>query len=414
MVNQDYKLVCGEDKCTACGACVQICPKKCIVYQANSHETLRAVVDKNNCIECKLCQAVCPQLNVIDGKKSKECYAGWSNIVDTRLKSASGGIATELYRYYAEHDGYYAGVVFDELHQVKYELLTGKENYNAFQSSKYVYSDTKNVFVDIATVLLKNKNVLFIGLPCQVAGLQRYLKVRNIDCTKLSTVDLVCHGTTPNAFLKEHIKYVEKKKKNRTQEVRFRDPEFGTHFFVFSLYENEKAFYHKRVNRNDSYQIGYHAGITYRDNCYECRYANERRMGDITLADFSGVGKLAPCNYTGRNVSCILINNEKGKVLVETLIKDGYIYCDSRPIEEELNTEKQLHRPTEITKERIKFLKLYESGNSFEKAMKKAGIKIILKNEIIFFIHIEEIKNSISKYIPSNVKNMIKHIFIKA
>ena len=46
--------------------------------------------------------------------------------------------------------------------------------------------------------------------------------------------------------------------------------------------------------------------------------------------------------------------------------------------------------------------------------MKKAGIKIILKNEITFFIHIEEIKNSISKYIPSNVKNMIKHIFLKA
>lgn len=414
MLDHEYKLVCGENECTACGACVQICPKECITYQANNHETLRAVINNKDCISCNLCKKVCPQLNVIEGNKSKECYAGWSNDNEIKLNSASGGIATELYKYYADIKGYYAGVLVDESMQVSYKLVSGKEKYNIFQNSKYVHSDTKDVFKNIAEVLKKDNKVLFIGLPCQVAGLQRYLQVKKIDDTKLMTVDLVCHGTTPNKFLIEHIKYIEQKKNKNAQELRFRDPNFGTQYFVFSLYENNKVFYHKRVNRNDYYQIGYHSGISYRDNCYTCKYATNTRMGDISLADFSGVGSIDPCNYTGRNVSCILINTDKGKELIADMKADDYIYCESRPIEEELNTEGQLHRPTAVTNERKIFLHSYELEKSFELAMKEAARKICVKNELKYFLCIEKIKNMISCYMPSNVKKLIKRLLNRA
>lgn len=413
MLYQEYKLVCCENECTGCGACIQICPKQCITYQANNHETLYAVINKKMCIDCNLCQFVCPQLHEVEGNRSYECYAAWSNNLETRINSASGGIATELYKYYADNDGYYAGVSIDDSFEVTYKLVSGKEKYKLFQSSKYVYSNTKNIFKNIATLLKEKEKILFIGLPCQVAGLQNYLKVRKIEYSNLITVDLVCHGATPNKFLKEHIEHIERKKNKKAYEVRFRDPAFGTQYFVFSLYEKDQIFYHKKVKRDDSYQIGYHYGITYRDNCYVCRYAREARVGDITLADFSGVGKIKPCNYTGRNVSCILINSDKGKKLIDKMLENEYIYGDLRPIEEELNTENQLHKPTGITKERVKFLDSYEKYRSFEKAMKNAGRGIVIKNEIMHFLRIEEIKNNISSHMPSNIKNTIKFILNK-
>lgn len=51
--------------------------------------------------------------------------------------------------------------------------------------------------------------VIFIGLPCQVAALRTYLK---IDFRNLILVDIICHGTPPQVYLDEHIHYFENKK----------------------------------------------------------------------------------------------------------------------------------------------------------------------------------------------------------
>ena len=44
------------------------------------------------------------------------------------------------------------------------------------QGSKYVQSNLKNVFKLLLEDLKNNKEVLFIGTPCQVNGLKMYLR----------------------------------------------------------------------------------------------------------------------------------------------------------------------------------------------------------------------------------------------
>lgn len=402
--------VCDADKCSACGVCINICPKGCISYLKKETGTKVAVINKNSCVNCHLCKKVCPQLDTVEGLESFVCYAAWSFDDTIRTNSASGGIATELYRFFSDKGYKLAGVSMTPMHTAEFSLSDSFESMPAYRNSKYVYSDAGNIYYEVGKNLVNQRGVLFIGLPCQVAALKKYLFVKKISLELLVTVDIVCHGTTPEQFLGEHIEHIEKKKKKKAIHVEFRDPEEKTSSFTFSLKDAEHTFYKRRVKANDVYQIGYHAGITYRDNCYSCQFATRKRQGDITLADFSYVGSYEFCSYSNENVSCVLINSKKGESLFSELCSTDRIFYEKRPIEEEVTTEKQLNYPTRVPREREKFLKEIKSNNGFEKAMKYAARKIMIVNTVKNITHIEKIKQIMSEKLPPNVKNGIKKV----
>lgn len=402
--------VCDADKCSACGVCINICPKGCISYLKKETGTKVAVINKNSCVNCHLCKKVCPQLDTVEGLESFVCYAAWSFDDTIRTNSASGGIATELYRFFSDKGYKLAGVSMTPMHTAEFSLSDSFESMPVYRNSKYVYSDAGNIYYEVGKNLVNQRGVLFIGLPCQVAALKKYLFVKKISLELLFTVDIVCHGTTPEQFLGEHIEHIEKKKKKKAIHVEFRDPEEKTSSFTFSLKDAEHTFYKRRVKANDVYQIGYHAGITYRDNCYSCQFATRKRQGDITLADFSYVGSYEFCSYSNEKVSCVLINSKKGESLFSELCSTDRIFYEKRPIEEEVTTEKQLNYPTRVPREREKFLKEIKSNNGFEKAMKYAARKIMIVNTVKNITHIEKIKQIMSEKLPPNVKNGIKKV----
>ena len=402
--------VCDADKCSACGVCINICPKGCISYLKKETGTKVAVINKNSCVNCHLCKKVCPQLDTVEGLESFVCYAAWSFDDTIRTNSASGGIATELYRFFSDKGYKLAGVSMTPMHTAEFSLSDSFESMPAYRNSKYVYSDAGNIYYEVGKNLVNQRGVLFIGLPCQVAALKKYLFVKKISLELLFTVDIVCHGTTPEQFLGEHIEHIEKKKKKKAIHVEFRDPEEKTSSFTFSLKDAEHTFYKRRVKANDVYQIGYHAGITYRDNFYSCQFATRKRQGDITLADFSYVGSYEFCSYSNENVSCVLINSKKGESLFSELCSTDRIFYEKRPIEEEVTTEKQLNYPTRVPREREKFLKEIKSNNGFEKAMKYAARRIMIVNTVKNITHIEKIKQIMSEKLPPNVKNGIKKV----
>lgn len=397
------------DKCTACGSCIQICPKKCISYKKNDYGTTIALKNMEDCCACNLCEQACPQLNDSPWNYPLESYAAWSMDKNIRETSASGGIATELYRYCSGNGYYYSGVKMNDNLLPEYGLYSSEKEFLAFQNSKYVHSDTKTVYFEIGELLKRDKKVLFIGIPCQVAGLQQYIKTKKISDNNLIVVDIVCHGTTETHILQEHISFIEKKYNNTTTGVFFRDPEEGTHTFTFSLKNGEKTYYKKKVHRNDAYQVGYHYGITYRENCYKCKYARRERVGDLTISDYSGLGKAASCDYGPRNVSCILVNTLKGKQIF-LAIKDVLIHVDKRPLSEELEHEKQLNHPTIESEMRKVYLAEMKKTGDFEAAMNVAAKKQFVINEMRYYLRIEQIKRIASKIVPARIKKMLRKI----
>ena len=88
------------------------------------------------------------------------------------------------------------------------------------------------------------------------------------------------------------IQSLEKMIGEKANRMSFRSPEKGTENYFFTLYNNrDEIIYAKRSIDGDSYNIGFHRAISYRENCYHCRFACPERVSDITLGDYHGLGK---------------------------------------------------------------------------------------------------------------------------
>ena len=358
------------DTCTGCGACAFRCPKECIKMQENQIGIVYPVIDTSACIGCHQCESVCPILNDVDSYDSQFAYAAWSLDENERNTSASGGVAIEMYKL-ALQNGYVAvGALQNEDFTVTHKITTEISTLKSFKNSKYVFSDSYEAFNEMKTLLNEGKKVIFIGLPCQVAALRNLFSEKD---TLLLLVEIVCHGTTPFSYLRQHIELLSKQSGKVAKRMSFRDPIAYTYTYTFTLYDNEgKMFYAKRTKDGDTYQFGYHRAVTYRENCYHCRFAKSQRISDITIADYHGLGLSAPCKFTEEKVSLILVNTEKGKLFVNELIENKCIQVEQRPLEEPFIGEPQLKHPTVKSKYRLMFEKeIIINHGDFENAIRK-------------------------------------------
>lgn len=384
------RVICNHDKCTGCTACKDVCPKQCITMQPDELDALHPIVDDSICINCGLCEKTCPNNRELSYKLPHKVWAAWSNDNDVRRTSASGGIACELYRYWIKNGGVATGVVYDRDEGCHFILLEKESDIKTVQNSKYTFSETAGIYKVVKQKLQAGISVLFIGVPCQVAGLYGFLKK---EYDNLITVDIICHGMPPATYLEQHIKSIEDKKKEYTCQLFFRDPKYYTYTYTFTLKNNSgKEFYNKKVLTRDNYQLGYHRALIYRENCYSCNYARKERISDLTIGDFSGLGRFAPFEYDKHNVSCILENTDKGSALLKKL--NGALSMFERPACEAFEVEKQLKSPSVKHSRRSIFEKVYRKTRNYElasnialKEEKKKAVKtaIILKIKVFLY-----------------------------
>ena len=80
-------------------------------------------------------------------------------------------------------------------------------------------NDAYDAFADIKKALRESRKVIFIGLPCQVAALRKLFRDDS-----LLLVDLVCHGTTPLSYLRQHIGMLSRQAGKVAKRMSFRDP----------------------------------------------------------------------------------------------------------------------------------------------------------------------------------------------
>lgn len=323
-----------KNSCTGCGACAVSCSRKAIVMEENRLGEVVPKIDKSLCTNCGLCMKICPQNNSPEWIYPKKCFVAWSKNEKDLIYSASGGVGVSFLRAVVKDGGVAYGCDYDEdmslIHfQVKdvYDLVRS-------QSSKYSQSMAYDVFKEIEGLLLQNKKVIFIGTPCQVSGLKTYLKKEYFG---LISVDLICHGTPPNRYLKEHLSAVIDANKSISK-VRFRG-EFDQRISVWS---NDEIIYQKD-RWNDNYFNLFYKNVISRNSCYLCQYAQAKRVSDITIGDFWGLNELLQIQRKSNRPSIILINTDKGQNFFES-VKDNLIY-EERPVEEGVRGNGRLNSP---------------------------------------------------------------------
>lgn len=380
--------LCQKEKCTSCGACTVSCPQNAIYFETNEYGFCYPRIDDAKCVDCGLCRKSCHVLNELNGNIPQKAYAVWSSDSEDRKTSTSGGAASVFYNEVLKNKGICYGAVYDSDLKV---VIKGYDdnNFLKFKNSKYVHSKMGSTFLDIKNQLKDGYEVIFIGLPCQVAALRTYLK---IDFRNLILVDIICHGTPPQVYLDEHIHYFENKKSRKADEIRFRqDNEF---YFSLKSSNTVKPFVSMHKNL-DTYLLSFFEALTYYDSCYDCKYACNERVSDITIGDFWGLGLKEPFKhgYSGA-VSVVLINTKKGVSFFDRV--KNKCFCEERPVDEAIEGNAQLNYPSKMNPHRDKFLNMYKNYG-FEKAAEAVYSDEIKKQKTI--VKKNEIKNLARAYI---------------
>lgn len=353
------KTVCELNMCNGCMACVEKCHRNAITIK-DDLKYYNALVDTKKCVDCGLCTKVCPRENDNDMSKPKWWYQGWADS-EIREHASSGGAASAIIRAFIKNGGYVASCLFDSgkfVFEVTNEMAVARK----FAGSKYVKSNPEKIYGKIQSLLKANQKVLFIGLPCQVAAVNQFIK----DKTNLVTADLICHGT-PSPYLLKKCLQEYGHDINTLTDINFR---------IKSLYElNRDGKPIAAFHTMDNYLIAFLHSYDYTENCYSCKFATLDRVSDITLGDSWGTELSGEVK---NGVSLILCQSEKGKELIESA---GLNLLDV-DINNAISHNEQLNKPSKCSKSRDQFFENYNRYNNFGKALMKTAPGIVAKEKV--------------------------------
>lgn len=312
-----------NQKCTGCGACVNICACKAIEMSPEDKEGFKYPMINSNCIDCGLCRDICPQNNLIKSNQEKEAYAAFTLCEEIRNQSSSGGIFFEFARCVIDGGGVVCGAVYDENLYVKHKLVKTQEDIYALMVSKYMQSNMEDIYAQVAEELKTGKKLLFSGTPCQVHALKMYLDLMQIE-GDLITIDLLCFGIPSPKAAHRCIADAEKEYQKKIKYVTLKDKTYGWHHqktkYIFEddtsviIKDNEKDYFAKAF-LTDKFAI--------RRSCFDCKYKMVDRVSDITIGDFWGIKDTEMDDDKG--TSAVLIHSRKGRELFQKLIESGKI-----------------------------------------------------------------------------------------
>ena len=142
---------------------------------------------------------------------------------------------------------------------------------------------------------------------------------------------------------------------------------------------------------------------TLRDSCYRCPYAGRFRAGDLTIGDFWGVDVNRPDVLKDaekfnqmKGVSCLLVNNDRGREFIESSNA-----LDLYPVEFDdiAKGNDQLRHPSALPKDRQLYIDAFVEGgwHSVECMYKRR------ERGIIFYT-----KKLVRRLLPESCREIVK------
>lgn len=262
-------------------------------------------------------------------------YAAYHKDKSIEKASSSGGAFTALtdqwFAYYAEEAVVY-GCIMDENLLAKHIRADNREDRNKMRGSKYIGSDISGVFPAVERDINLGKYVVFSGTPCQIGGLQSFLKAKKIRYSRqLLTVEVICHGVGSVRFFQDYIHKMENRYKSKAIACTFRTKsQPGKKQDIAIWFSNGKR-YNASSTRYDWFYSGYLGNFVLRPSCYQCKYASRERVADISIADHWA-------DEQGEMVS-------RSLMIANTELGEEWIAAANRDMEMEMISWQQVHQP---------------------------------------------------------------------
>lgn len=429
-------MICITDKknCCGCTACVQRCPKQCIRLEEDTEGFLYPKVDEETCIKCGLCEKVCPILNQADKLPVQEVLAVKNPDEGERMNSSSGGVFLPLAREVIAKGGVVFGAVYDEHWEVHHVFAEKIEDVYPMMGSKYLQSRIDNCYKETEQFLKQGREVLFVGSPCQIAGLRTFL--RNKEYPNLLAVDFLCHGVpSPGVWrrylaeiyssnaLKEHCRRHAATGKNTVLllslnakspigDIKFRDKcESGWKKYRFVVRSksaskaDQNTVLSSDIHYMNPFMQGFLSDIYLRPSCYACKCKNGVNHSDMTIADFWGINQIAPEFDDDKGVGLVLLNTKKGEEYFSRLPMDMM----PSNLEKAHYYNGGFNEHTKAHPKRDQFFFLIENGKSIKAAV-EICLRLPFKQRVVRIVK-GLVKKVVKKILPaSSVQAIMKAV----
>lgn len=324
----------NKQDCCGCTACASACPKACITMTADSEGFQYPVIDKEKCIDCHNCEKKCPVLGrekVVDSpdldkaEVIRRALAAAESLPEAsvcflkdeklRRQSTSGGMFTALAHYALELGGIVCGVILDDEQMVVHSFAENEAELAKMRRSKYVQSNQVGAYLRVKKELDACRTVLYVGTPCQVAGLKSYL---GRTYKNLITVDIFCHGVGSPLYWEKYLQYISQKMKSPIKEVCFREKTYGYNSACQAVYfQNGKSIH--RGHDDDLYWTAFSKNYIYRPSCYACAFKSVNHVSDFTIGDFWNAGGLSEQFRAANGCSLVLCHSKKAIQILEAI-----------------------------------------------------------------------------------------------
>ena len=363
-----------KDSCTACGACVSLCPEKCINFIVDDEGFYFPQIDKDKCIKCGKCEKVCHCLNMKPFDIRKKSYCGYSCDENVRKESTSGGAFTAIAEACLANGGKVYGAAFDFNNLSLRHTSTDSADLKELKKSKYIESYMGDTISEIQHDIDSGRWVLFCGTPCQAAGVKNAVRDNN---NLLTVVDFICHGVPSAMLFKEHLNNILKNKQLLFLDFRPKNMGWSSKNLKLTTKTKTKIIpYHL-----DTFYKGFITENAFlRRSCYSCAY-REKHCADITIADFWGYRDFDPTINDGKGLSLIVANNAHGAEYVNRIENFKLYEMDNKYSD-------YAYKPKDYSdnlKTRKRFYDEYRL-NGFEKAAKKTFMPDYLKQKLKYQI----------------------------
>lgn len=377
--------LCAADKCTACSACHNACPKSAISMEEDTWGELHPVVNEELCIGCGVCERICPENGEAKvarfGKPTVYCC--WLKDRGKRRESTSGGAAYAISSAVIGKGGHVWGAAYDERLSVRYSEANTIEELRKLQKSKYVQSYVGDAFKTIKGELDNGDLVLFTGTGCHVKGLRAFLRK---DYKNLLTVDLVCHGVPGQGVFMRYKSWLEERYADTLVDYQPRHKRADgqeTSFSSVGVFE-KRGCIDLELDDN-AYFTGFQHNLFLRNNCYNCPANGEERYADMTVADFWGLGKVAPFeDYRQRTlgISMLALNSDKARDFFKEFA--DMVEYEERSYAEACCTNTQYYRSATPSPLRQQFRKEYPTAQWSELSAKY--MRMSFKEKVLYGI----------------------------
>lgn len=321
--------------CNGCSACVNACMRDCILLVPNALGFLYPQIAMEDCVECHACEKVCPILTPCLAEKTPiQVYTVKNRNTEERLESSSGGFFVLLARKILADGGVVFGVRWlSGWRGVGHSFTEDVNELSFFMGSKYLPSHIGDSYRHVRMFLKAGRLVLFTGTPCQITGLNAFLKQ---SYPNLVTMEVICMGVPSPAIFYHHLQELAEEKvigaPDEIISISFRNKSApgGWRNYTIEIVckrksSNDISWSYQVPHWDDSFFKLFLSCLILRKSCHSCLVKSYGSVADFTVGDAWRIHEILPEFDDNLGASWICIRTSPGLKWFDKL-KDDLVF----------------------------------------------------------------------------------------